>query len=98
MSDLNEETPQQDTASEPVSLTKALRLSLSDALSLPAETFLVEILLGETIPPVIRCHFYPSPEAIQRAVALFAEYHIVPKPPPQLEETGDAVPVNPSAE
>jgi hypothetical protein len=88
---MTDETPQQDVTSEPLSLTQALRLSLSDVLGLPAETFLVEILLGETIPPVIRCHFYPSPDAIQRAVALFAEYHIVAKPPPQLEETGGAL-------
>jgi hypothetical protein len=92
MSDLHEETPQQDEPGEALSLTQALRRALSDALGLPAETFLVEILLGETIPPVIRCHFYPSPDAMQRAVALFAEYHVVAKPPPQLEESGDALP------
>jgi hypothetical protein len=95
---MEDEAPQQDAASEPISLTQALRDSLSRVLGLPAETFLVEILLGETIPPVIRCHFYPSPDAIQRAVALFAEYHIVAKPPPQLEDTGSALPPDASAE
>jgi hypothetical protein len=88
---MTDETPQQDMTSEPLSLTQALRRALSDALGLPAETFLVEILLGESTPPVIRCHFYPDIEAMQRAVALFAEYHIVPKPPPQLEEPGSAL-------
>jgi hypothetical protein len=92
MSDIHEESPQQDVTSELPSLTQVLRQGLVDALGLPAETFLVEILLGETTPPVIRCHFYPDIEAMQRAVALFAEYQLVAKPPPQLEEEDSALP------
>jgi len=73
--DVNE-TPQQAPTA-----TAALRQALTDALGLPADTFLLEILLGQTMTPVVRCHFYPTAEAMQRAVVLFTEYQLVVKRP-----------------
>jgi hypothetical protein len=88
---MDEELPQQDDTGETRS-PQHLRQALTDALGLPAETFLVEILLGETTPPIVRCHFYPSPEAMERAVALFAEYQLVAKPREIAPEPGPMLP------
>lgn len=89
------DTPQQDDTGETRSLSQALRRALSDALGLPAETFLVEILLGESTP-VVRCHFYPGAEALQRAVVLFGEYQLVAKPREVAEDAGPMLPVTSS--
>jgi hypothetical protein len=89
-----DDSPQQDRAETSLSLRQAL----TDALGLPAETFLIEVLLGETTPPVIRCHYYPTPEAVLRAVVLFSEYHLVAKPPPLPEPPAPAAPPTPEGE
>jgi hypothetical protein len=62
------------------------RQALTTALGLPADTFLLELLLNEVGPTIVRCHYYPTPEAIERAVVVFAEYQLVAKPPPPPEE------------
>jgi Rad3-related DNA helicase len=68
---------------------RTLRQALTEALGLPAETFLLELLLGETTPPVVRCHYYPSEEAMQRAVVVLAEYQLVAKQSGTQEEEVD---------
>jgi hypothetical protein len=92
-----EEEAQQETPAMPT-----LRQALTDALGLPSETFLLEILLGAETPPVVRCHYYPTPEAMQQAVVVLAEYELVARkaaPPTEIpapaqppEEAEDAVP------
>jgi hypothetical protein len=89
-----DDSPPQNRAETPL----ALRQALTDALGLPAETFLIEVLLGETTPPVIRCHFYPTPEAVLRAVVLFSEYQLVAKTQPLPEAPPPAVPPEPEDE
>jgi len=90
-----DETAQQEMPAPP-----SLRQALTDALGLPADTFLLEILLGETTPPVVRCHYYPTPEAMQRAVVVLGEYQLVGKPPQSLEpyEASTAQPPEPAKE
>jgi len=60
----------------------SLREALITALGLPTETYLVEFLLSDIQAPVIHCHYYPTPEAMQRATVVLAEYQVVAKPAP----------------
>jgi hypothetical protein len=71
-----DDTPPEDVQQEPPG-PPSLRQALTDALGLPQETFLVEFLLGEETPPVVRCHYYPTREAMEKAVVIFAEYELV---------------------
>lgn len=75
--------PEQELSPAPT-----LRQQLTAALGLPDETFLLEILLSDPDHPSVRCHFYPTPEAMQRAVAVLSEYVLAPKPqtPPEMPE------------
>lgn len=79
--------PEQETAQP------TLRQQLVTALGLPTDTFMLELLLSDTMPIIVRCHYYPTPEAMQRAVAAFAEYQIVsaPKPEEPGSPQGDAM-------
>ena len=94
-----------DTPDQPT-----LRQALVAALGLPPETFMLELLLSDTLPTIIRCHFYPTLEPMQQAVTVLGEYHLVarqPVPPvtadegtrtevPMPEETGESPDVSES--
>jgi hypothetical protein len=74
----------------PVPEQPTLRQALVAALGLPPETFMLELLLSDVLPVVIRCHYYPTPEAMQQAVVVLGEYHLVAK------QTQPEVPAPPS--
>jgi len=83
-------TPEAVQQASPAS--PSLRQALTDALGLPPETFMLEILLGEATRPVVRCHYYPTPEAMQQAVVVLAEYQLQPKPQTAPETIPEALP------
>lgn len=70
-----------------------LRQQLTTALGLPADTFMLEFLLSDTMPVIVRCHFYPTPEAMQRAITVLSEYQLAPRPQPPVEPPEPFVPM-----
>lgn len=68
-------TPQ---ATAPVAGTPdSLAAQLIAALGLPEHTYMLEILFMVEAPVRVRCHYYPTREAMQQAVIMLAEYELV---------------------